>query len=81
LAEYLVHHTHLPEQCHEAFEAWSRPGPHDVIKGREFFCSCPSGEHGGFFTLEAADPEAVLALLPRFHRTTSRVYAGETMVA
>ena len=63
------------------FELWSQPGPHDLLKGREFFCTCPSGEHGSFFVIEAADADAALALLPQQQRDTTQVYAGETMIS
>ena len=52
----------------------------DALRGvATFFCSCPSGEHGGFFQLEAAGPDDALGLLPERLRATTRVSSGETM--
>jgi hypothetical protein len=79
MPQFMLHHTHRPEQCREMFEA--AVGWTSELKGKEFFCSCPGGEHGGFFITEAADAAAAVAQLPARHRETTRVYSGEVMTA
>ncbi len=77
MSEFILYHTHEAEECGEAFAALKEA---DALRGvATFFCSCPSGEHGGFFQLEAAGPDEALGLLPERLRATTRVYSGETM--
>jgi hypothetical protein len=79
MPEFMVHHTHEPEDCQRLFEEWKAYDTPLKGKGDTFFCSCPSGEHGGFFHVEAASKEEVMTLMPEAHRATSTVYGGETM--
>lgn len=48
-------------------------------KGLTYFCTCPSGEHGGFSHVDAENEEQALAVLPEWSRVRTRVYGGETM--
>jgi len=79
MAEYLLHHVHRPEQCQEISDAWKAPDVPSRLKGRDFFCSCRSGDHGAFISAEADSAEAALKLLPALLRPTTRVYAGERL--
>jgi len=79
MAEYLLHHVHRPEQCQEISDAWKAPDASSGLRGHDFFCSCPSGDHGAFISAQAESPEAALGLLPGLLRPTTRVYAGERL--
>jgi hypothetical protein len=79
MAEFMLHHTHKPEDCGRLFEEWKAYDSPLKGKGLMFFCSCPSGEHGGFFQVQGADKDEVLAMMPEAHRPTTTVYSGETM--
>lgn len=79
MAEFMLHHTHGADECQAVFDALKEPGEAESLSGTRFFCCCPSGEHSGYFTLEAPDAEAAVAMLPSRLRATTRVYAGETM--
>jgi len=76
MAEYLLHHVHRPKQCQEISDAWKAPDAPSGLRGLDFFCSCPSGDHGAVISVEADSPEAALGLLPALLRPTTRVYAG-----
>lgn len=45
-------------------------------QGHEFFCTCPTGDHGGYVIVEAASEEEVLAELPPMFKTGTRVING-----
>ena len=77
MAEFLVHHTHAAEECGRNFHELQDVA--SALKGKTFFCTCPSGDHGGFFQVEAATKEAALGQLTEAMRVGASVYAGETM--
>lgn len=77
MAEFLLHHTHRAEDCDHLFPSSQSYDP--SLKGKTFFCTCPSGDHGGFFQVEAAGAEEALALLPEDMRSSTRVLSGEVM--
>lgn len=79
MAEYMLFHTHEPEDCEKLFKAYESYDSPLKGKGRTFFCTCPSGEHGGFIQVEAADEREAVAMLPETHHPTTKVYGGETM--
>jgi hypothetical protein len=79
MAEYMVHHTHEAEDCPRLFEAWEAYDSPLKGKGDTFFCSCPSGEHGGFFHVEAANEEKEEEMITDI-RTTARRQLGVAMV-
>lgn len=79
MPEFMLHHTHEPDECQAVFGALKEPGGAESLSGSRFFCCCPSGEHGGYFTVEAADADAAVAMLPSRLQPTTRAYAGETM--
>lgn len=59
---FMVLNTHAPEEC-EPMEA-------DVdslappVKGSDFYCTCPHGEHAYYMFLEGETGEQVLGMLP-----------------
>ena len=77
MAEFMLHHTHGANDCQRMFQEVQNAA--HSLKGMTFFCTCPSGDHGGFFQVEAASPEEVLSLLPAAMRATTHVYPGESM--
>ena len=77
MAEFTIHHTHQAEECDRMFqEIKSAAGS---LTENTFFCTCPSGVHGGFFHVKANSAEDALALFPASVRATAQVFPGETM--
>ena len=77
MSEFMVHHTHGAEECERIFNELNNVD--QSIKGKSFFCTCPSGDHGGFFQVEAATSDAALNLFPAAMRDKMSIYAGEVM--
>ncbi len=77
MAEVILHHTHPAEDCEEIFPQLQNVA--QSLKGKNFFCTCPSGGHGGFFQVEAGSPEDAVGLLPEIMRASTQVFPGETM--
>ncbi len=77
MAEFMLHHTHPAEDCGEIFPELQNVA--QSLKGKNFFCTCPSGDHGGFFQVEAGSPEDAVGLLPEIMRASTQVFPGETM--
>lgn len=61
---YLLRHRHLPEECRTAFAAWK--GFDSPLRRQAVLASCLSGGHRLLWTVEAADEQSALALLPPF---------------
>ncbi len=78
MAEFILHHTHRAEECERIFPSLENVG--QSLKGKTFFCTCPSGDHGGFFQVQAGTAQGALQLLPESMRATTEVFPGETMV-
>ena len=62
MARYIVINSHRPEQC-EGMEADADHLP-AALKGADFYCTCPFGEHAYYMFLEGGSSEEVLSLLP-----------------
>ena len=77
MSEFMVHHTHSAEECERIFNELNNVG--QSLKGESFFCTCPSGDHGGFFRVGAANSDAALDLFPAPMWNNMSVYAGEVM--
>jgi len=77
MAEFILHHTHRARDCGRIVPELQNTA--HALKGKTFFCYCPSGNHGGFFQVEAASVEEALSLLPEVMRSTTEIYSGETM--
>ncbi len=77
MAEFMLHHTHPAEDCGDIFPQLQNVA--QSLKGKNFFCTCPSGDHGGFFQVEAGSPEDAVRLLPEIMRASTQVFPGETM--
>jgi hypothetical protein len=61
---FLLNHHHSPHECAAVFAAWL--GFHSPLRSRRALSTCLAGGHGLWWRVEAADPGAALALLPRF---------------
>ena len=62
MARYMLINHHAPEEC-EGMEAdTDRLSP--ALRGADFYCTCPFGEHGYYMFLEGESSEEVLALIP-----------------
>lgn len=72
----MLHHTHPAEDCGDIFPQLQNVA--QSLKGKNFFCTCPSGGHGGG-QVEAGSPEDAVGLLPEIMRVSTRVFSGETM--
>jgi hypothetical protein len=62
MARYMVLNTHEPEQC-EPMEADVDKLP-PRLKGQDFYCTCPGGEHAYYMFLEGETAEDIMNLLP-----------------
>lgn len=70
---------HTDAECEAMSEELEEHGVPEILKGREFFCSCPHGHHGGWAVVEAPSKEAVLSgLAPKF-RKHAEAFEIETM--
>ena len=52
MAEFMLCHTHDAEECQRVFPQLQNAAA--SLKGKTFFCTCPSGDHGGFFQVEGS---------------------------
>jgi hypothetical protein len=78
MAEFVLINQHGPDEHAELMQEYTANkdalGPQ--VKGQVQYCTCPGGEHGGYFMVEADSAEAALALLdstPKLRATTRAV--------
>jgi hypothetical protein len=64
VANFVLTHTHTPEECRIAIAAW-KAYPSPLRHGRPFG-SCATGGHRLWWTVEATDRVAALAQLPPY---------------
>lgn len=76
MTEFMLHHTHRAEDCESLFHEAQKVD--QSIKGRTFFCTCASGDHGMFFQVEANSGDEALNLFPEAVRATTTVFPGKT---
>lgn len=72
---YLVMNRHEPDHCEPMDSGINRIGDH--LKGKDFYCSCPFGEHGFYMLLEGESSEEVIQGLPPEWRPGTRAVALE----
>jgi hypothetical protein len=67
---FLLHHHHEPDDCAAAFAAWT--GFESPLRRKQAATTCLTGGHSVWWRVQADDPAAALALLPRYvaRRTT-----------
>lgn len=74
---YMVLNRHEAEAC-EPMEAALNYIP-EHLRGREFYCSWPYGEHGFMMLIEGDSAEEVVSGLPRELRAGTRAVALELL--
>jgi hypothetical protein len=61
---FVLNHRHEPRECRSAFAAWH--GFESPLRRTSAAASCIRGDHRIFWTVQAGDESAALALLPPF---------------
>jgi hypothetical protein len=64
MASFLLNHRHQPHECESAFAAWH--GFESPLRRASVPSTCLTGGHCLWWRVQAADPVAALALLPRY---------------
>ena len=64
MPRFLLHHRHEPHECGVAFASFRGHG--SPLRHRAALVSCVWGGHAIWWSVEAADAEEALALLPFF---------------
>ena len=67
---YIVINRHTPEECEPMDAGLDRLPEH--LKGQDFICTCPYGEHGYYMLLEGESSEDVIQGLPPEWRPGTR---------
>ncbi len=70
MPSYMLQHSHEPRECGVVFASFK--GHESPLRHRATFASCSSGGHAIWWTVDAANEQEALALLPFFvaERTT-----------
>jgi hypothetical protein len=79
VALFMVRNVHTAEECDLLEQEWEEEAPPELKGALRLFCTCPTGDHGAFFELEAPNAERALAILPPRFRAGSRIHAGEAL--
>ena len=79
MARFIITCEHKPEECAEMERELQQLGPAEVIRGRDFFCSCPNGYHGGWVAVEGGSAKEILASLPPVFRSHAQAIQVETL--
>ena len=71
MTRYLLHHSHEPNECGAVFASFRGHG--SPLRHQATLASCRSGGHAIWWTVEAANEQEALALLPAYvaKRTTA----------
>jgi hypothetical protein len=80
MAHFIITCEHEASECAAMEEELQHLGPAEVIRGKDFHCSCPYGHHGGWVAVEGDSAEGILASLPPIFRSHASAYQIETMV-
>jgi hypothetical protein len=62
MGRYIVLNTQSPEECEPMEADIGKVGPE--IKGRDWMCTCPSGEHAYYIVMDGDSAEQVLSFFP-----------------
>jgi hypothetical protein len=65
MAEFVLINQHDADEHAELMEEYGRMKDDlpPQVKGQVQYCTCPGGEHGGYFMVEADSAESALAML------------------
>ena len=77
MPNYVAGHKHQAEECQAVFDDLKNAGP--LLREVSIYCTCPSGDHGGYFVVEAANAEAVQEALPEKMRSGTTVTAADAI--
>ena len=77
MPRYIAVHKHQAEECQSVFDDLKNAGP--LLREVPIYCTCSSGDHGGYVIVEAASAEAVLEALPGKMRSGTTVTAAEAI--
>lgn len=73
MALFLLHHQHAAPDCSAAFAAWQ--GFHSPLRRHPAASTCLAGGHEVWWSVEASDLPAALALLPPYVARRTRAIA------
>jgi hypothetical protein len=80
MAQFVLINQHTPDVHAGLMEDYGQNQDKipDAVRGEVQYCTCPSGEHGGYWMVEADSAEAALSLLDAFPKlkATSRAVEG-----
>jgi hypothetical protein len=62
MPRYLVLNTHSPEQCEQMEVDSDKLGAE--LRGKDFYCTCPAGEHAYYMFVDGDTAEQVLGYYP-----------------
>ncbi|MFN2545041.1 MAG: hypothetical protein ABR600_10815 [Actinomycetota bacterium] len=80
MAQFLIHNRHEPAECEVLSQEYEAVGGMPAaLDGHEYFCTCPTGDHGAYVIAEADSADSILAMLPPKFRAGSQVIAGEVL--
>jgi hypothetical protein len=79
MAKFIITCEHTEEECAEIDRELQSVGVAEVMKGRDFFCSCPYGHHGGWVEVEGETEEAIHSSLPPVFGSHANVYKVEAV--
>jgi hypothetical protein len=81
MAQFVLINTHTPEEHAGLMEEYGQNQDKlpEVFRGEVQYCTCPGGEHGGYWMVEADSPEAALSLLDAFPKLKAGSRAVEGM--
>ena len=75
MPSYIAVHKHQAEECQSVFDDLKNAGA--LLRDVPIYCTCPSGDHGGYVVVEAASAEAVQEALPEKMRSGTTVMAAD----
>jgi hypothetical protein len=80
MADFVLINQHTQEEHAALMEEYQQHKGElpSAVKGQVQYCTCPGGEHGGYFMVEADSPEDALALMDALPKTkaTTRAVPG-----
>jgi hypothetical protein len=80
MAEFVLINQHTAEEHQDLMDEYTqnRDQLPESMKGEVQYCTCPGGEHGGYWMMEADSPEDALSLLDVFPKLKAgtRVVGG-----
>jgi hypothetical protein len=81
MAQFVLINQHSAEEHSDLMEEFSqnRDKLPAAFQGEVQYCTCPGGEHGGYWMVEADSPEAAMSMLDSFPKLKAGSRAIEGM--